>query len=212
MIAETYIDKDSWPDGEWKDEPDHVAWLDAVTGYRCIIRRGDATGALCGYVSVNRSHPYHGKSHNDIDDIDVHGDLTYSELCSATGQWILGFDCAHLGDLCPMSLSSWESYRNITYVRGEVILLKKQLHEKEKINNKGETNMNTKDLKQYKEVLTELEAEMTILKEDIVTISKHVEKTNRQISHIRNVYNFLNNILTTIKLEEKENEYNKNNS
>lgn len=209
MITETYIDKTAWPDGEWKSEPDHVVWLDTITGYRCIVRRSDGTGALCGYVCVPRSHPYHGKSHTDIDDIDVHGGLTYSELCDDTGQWILGFDCSHADDLCPVSPFSWASYRNITYVEKEIVDLKQQLHKKEKTKNKGEKLMNTEDIKRYKEVLDELDKEMTILKEDIGTISYHVEKTNKQISHIRNVYNFLSNILITIKLEEKENEDNK---
>lgn len=238
MITETYIDKTSWPDGEWKAEPDHILWLDAITGYRCIIRRSDVTGALCGYVCVNRSHPYHGKSHIEIDDIDIHGGLTYSELCSDTGQWILGFDCAHADDLCPIIPFDWAYYRNINYVENEIIGLKQQLYGKEHkhldkyfeqedlvqirknkmkmkelslsiTNNKGEKLMNTQDIKRYKEVLEELDREMAILKEDIGTISYHVEKTNKQITHLRNVYNFLSNIFTTIKLEEKENEDNK---
>lgn len=209
MITETYIDKSSWPEGEWKSEPDHVVWLDTITGYRCIVRRSDVTGALCGYVCVPRSHPYHGKSHTDIDDIDVHGGLTYSELCDDTGQWILGFDCSHADDLCPVSPFSWASYRNITYVEKEIVDLKQQLHKKEKTNNKGEKLMNTEDLKRYNKVLYDLETEMLALKDTIEMVFQRVDRANIQLKDVRSKYNFLQNIYETIKLEEKEHENNK---
>lgn len=209
MITETYIDKSSWPEGEWKSEPDHILWLDAITGYRCIIRRSDVTGALCGYVCVPRSHPYHGKSHTDIDDIDVHCGLTYSELCDDSGQWILGFDCSHADDLCPVSPFSWASYRNITYVEKEIVDLKQQLHKKKKTNNKGEKLMNTEDLKRYNKVLYDLETEMLALKDTIEMVFQRVDRANIQLKDVRSKYNFLQNIYETIKLEEKENENNK---
>lgn len=96
----TTIDKSSWPRGEWDGEPDKMQWRDEPTGLPCLIVRGPL-GALCGYVGVAESHPWHGKSYgaelgecnkdcgddyhfgHSIDSrISVHGGLTFSDRCS----------------------------------------------------------------------------------------------------------------------------------
>lgn len=58
---QTYIDKSSWPDGPWKEEPDRISWVDEKTGYNCLIRRHPYVGSLCGYVGVKMDHPFYGK-------------------------------------------------------------------------------------------------------------------------------------------------------
>lgn len=115
----TFVDKTSWGPGPWQDEPDKIQWEDKSTGLPCMIRRSPASGGLCGYVGIPSDHPYHGKSFSDLDDISVHGGLTYSAFCQTTETgapselgichiteekdqtWWLGFDCGHCFDHSP---------------------------------------------------------------------------------------------------------------
>lgn len=131
-IEHIYIDKTWWPEGQWKDEPDTISWIDHETGYHCIIRRSETTGALCGYVAIPQSHRDYGKSYKEIK-LNVHGGLTYSKLCDDTGKyWIFGFDCCHFNDLMPIfKLDDYNNnYRNVSYVRNEIEKLVKQLKER----------------------------------------------------------------------------------
>jgi hypothetical protein len=93
------VDKSEWPRGEWDQEPDKVQWPDPETGLPCLIVRGPS-GALCGYVGVPDTHPWHGKeygaaigdctdlcdedyhSHRIDSQIRVHGGLTFSDACA----------------------------------------------------------------------------------------------------------------------------------
>ena len=87
------------PEGPWSTEPDKVQWVDQNTGLDCLIVR-NAGGALCGYVGVDPSHPWHGKHYsaclaNDpaCEDryscdhgtpegkIEVHGGITFASSC-----------------------------------------------------------------------------------------------------------------------------------
>jgi len=131
--------------GPWQDEPDKVQWIDRETGLNCLIKR-NPIGALCGYVGVEATHPLHGVNYGDMDDIEVHGGLTYSSACDGDEQtgichvpvqgrgevWWFGFDCAHAFDLAPSRrLRNWLSkddiYRDINYVKSEVEKLALQL-------------------------------------------------------------------------------------
>ena len=62
-----------------------------------------------GYVAVPPSHPLWGVSYFDLEDIDVHGRLTYSEMNDVPGifidhpeipnnYWVFGFDTKHWDD------------------------------------------------------------------------------------------------------------------
>lgn len=89
-------DKTAWGDGPWQSEPDKVVWVDTTSGLDCMINRGPA-GALCGYVGVSVSHPWHGKGysecldhgedcedrweHRSPGDVSVHGGLTFADGC-----------------------------------------------------------------------------------------------------------------------------------
>lgn len=103
----------SWGSGPWDNEPNRVEFEHA--GLPCILHRGGG-GAWCGYVGLSPSHPLFGKSYGDIEEISVHGNLTYSEPCAGCvchvpkpGEpedlWWLGFDCSHGGDLRPAGRS-----------------------------------------------------------------------------------------------------------
>lgn len=82
-------DLDKYPEKEYN--------FTSVCGYECVIRR-NMQWAYCGYVQLPKDHPYYDKNYNEIDDIYVHGDLTYS----ADG--LFGFDCYHItdGDISPV--------------------------------------------------------------------------------------------------------------
>jgi hypothetical protein len=63
-----------------------------------------------GYVAIPQGHKLHGVHYDNIDNISVHGGITFSELCNEElieqwdldkdllGYWILGFDTAHYND------------------------------------------------------------------------------------------------------------------
>jgi len=58
-----FVDKSSWGQGEWLNEPDKITWTDPETGYSCIVLRGPV-GSFCGYVGVPIYHPAYGLSYN----------------------------------------------------------------------------------------------------------------------------------------------------
>lgn len=138
------IDKSTWGAGPWQDEPDKVQFTDPDTGLPCLIVRNHS-GALCGYVGVSRKHPLFKKNYNDFD-AQVHGGLTFSDVCQDTPEechgvchtvkngeddlaWWFGFDCAHYGDYCPaMPYLKAGQYRAIPYVQEEIKELARQLH------------------------------------------------------------------------------------
>lgn len=110
--------------GPWASEPDHVEWTDTESGLECRIVRHPGAGHLCGYVQLPADHPWHGRDYDDID-VEVHGGLTYAQdrfprQDDPGPGWVIGFDCAHLGDLSPF----WDApdrgvYRDVAYVRDQ---------------------------------------------------------------------------------------------
>lgn len=140
------IDNSAWPRGPWDDEPDYLQWKDEATGLPCLIVRNN-TGALCGYVGVDRSHALYGVSYHEAPERchnAVHGCLTYSDKCSGNichtpepGEtddvWWFGFDCAHYCDFVPgyPRYSEWggtyRKYRKLGYVKANCRMLAKAL-------------------------------------------------------------------------------------
>lgn len=145
------VDKASWGEGPWQQEPDKKQWQDEATGYPCLIVRNRG-GALCGYVGVPEGHPCFEKDYEKVD-ADVHGGLTFADHCSPNGDesrhichktdgddhvWWLGFDCAHSGDVSPayemrnrefgFSLGDgYKRYKDFGYVTAQVRKLSEQL-------------------------------------------------------------------------------------
>lgn len=93
-----------------------------------------SAGYANGYVMIPKEHPYYGKEYDDIDGIDVHGGLTFSDPMitnwnsiewldekpeNLEDYWVLGFDTLHYGD----SLDNW----NRDAVIDETLRLKEQL-------------------------------------------------------------------------------------
>lgn len=139
----TYLDRSSWPKGEWSDEPDKMQWQDETTGLPCLIVR-NRMGALCGYVGVAEGHPAFDVHYDEVN-VDVHGGLTFADFCQPNDgdegichvpdegepervYW-LGFDCAHCWDVTPAWPDGFGegSYKNIPYVQNECRQLAAQL-------------------------------------------------------------------------------------
>jgi len=83
-------------------------------GLPCYLLRQKSLGHWCGYVQVPKDSRlfrknYYYSSNSElgiskleqaINDIDVHGGITYSGDRKEDGNWWFGFDCGHFGDLC----------------------------------------------------------------------------------------------------------------
>lgn len=130
--------------GGWNNELDRL--LFESHGFPCLARRNVHLGNWCGYVGVPKNHPAYGKSYSEID-VDVHGGLTYANRCDGDpvngvchkakeGEpddlYWLGFDCAHFGDITPVSLlfgiPSYDiHYWTLEEVKQECINLAEQL-------------------------------------------------------------------------------------
>ena len=85
----------------------------------CFIRRNH-TLALCGYVVFTSDNKLYGLDYDDIYTkmfISIHGGLTYSD--EHEGGWLIGFDCAHAGDLCPAFPNFDGIYRTKEFVISE---------------------------------------------------------------------------------------------
>lgn len=108
-IEYNLVDKTDWPRGQWDNEPDSIEWEDEETHLPCLIVRVSTHGGLCGYVGIDSSHPYFNMNSNEIDDINVHGRVTFSnKIIGNNDIWWVGFDCAHAWDIC-LALSNIKS-------------------------------------------------------------------------------------------------------
>ena len=138
-------------EGRWHDEPDKVQWIDGDTRYACLAVRNH-WGAWCGYVGVPETHPCYRRHYDEVD-ADVHGELTFADLCQESAPeghgichipepghpdnvWWLGFDCGHFMDFQPrwpklFDQAGWPEraqYRTLDYVQAECERLAAQLY------------------------------------------------------------------------------------
>jgi hypothetical protein len=87
---------------------------------------------LCGYVILDNDHNLRGEGYDDIN-VDVHGGLTFASENTEEGRegWMIGFDCAHYGDLTPrdfeLNYISEGQYRDMYYVTRECVSLAEQI-------------------------------------------------------------------------------------
>jgi hypothetical protein len=117
------------------------------------MQRVTRSGHWCGYVAVPPGHPCHGCGYDAavVEEVEVHGGLTYAARCSGTichvpkpgtsdDVWWFGFDCAHVLDLVPAHRAldrfldrtrpdriSHDVYRDQAYVEAETRRLAEQL-------------------------------------------------------------------------------------
>jgi hypothetical protein len=126
----------------------------AYKGYLCIVKRLVTAyhfwGNLNGYVILEKGHKYHGKGSDEID-VDCHGGLTWSSEAKElfpdelfTDEWVIGFDCAHYGDMQPFLIlreifqrppmptaiidDPFVTYKDFEYVREQCIKIVDQLN------------------------------------------------------------------------------------
>jgi hypothetical protein len=133
-------------DRPWEHEPDNEEWTHELTGYKCTVWRHPTFGHLNGYVAIPKGHNAWGENYDLINDngIEVHGGLTYSDEDKETGEWVVGFDCSHAGDMSPKLMLTLlryteadtetlefkvrsEKYRTFEWVKEEVCSLARQL-------------------------------------------------------------------------------------
>jgi hypothetical protein len=93
--------KIDWGEGEWLKEYDFVYFI--YKDMECHIMR-NRFGTWCGYVMLSLDHPW-TKIKNPTFNLEsgVHGGITYAR--EDLGRYIVGFDCAHGGDLVPATQS-----------------------------------------------------------------------------------------------------------
>lgn len=153
IISElNYIDKSTWYPGEWKTEPDKIYWIDKKTGFDCLIIRNEL-GFLCGYVGINKNHPYFEKDYDEIRHIFSEDGLEYSDFCQENNKiygichptthedkiWWFGFSCTKFKDIFSIRLlddtsmkmyNKWGcTYKNINHIKKKVLSLAKELKE-----------------------------------------------------------------------------------
>lgn len=140
-------------EGEWVKEPDAVNF--EYLGYDIKILRMLTVGHFCGYIYVNKDHPWTGYdfvSHHFLGEkaggfhIEVHGGVTFAKYSENNTKYVIGFDCAHFNDLAPAAqkerltfknpklliLYETVKYRNLAYVIKECKSLAKQAKAAEK--------------------------------------------------------------------------------
>ena len=116
-------------------------------GFTCFIIRTNEMKNLCGYVALSPSHALHGVTYQDVAGIPAHCEWTFSSFFEeasllevlfteydtkgvdmpANNDWVLGFDCAHVGaDFVPAFqnyISDFTGlrtvYRDMTYVESK---------------------------------------------------------------------------------------------
>lgn len=89
--------------------PDRLLEKDVYKGIEYNIIHTNM-GFRCGYIKLLPDHPWYGKDYVDLQWLEVHGGLTFSEFDSSCEEetqpvgWWLGFDCAHFCDARDMTL------------------------------------------------------------------------------------------------------------
>lgn len=103
------------------------------SGFECMTRTSPMN-IPCGYVGLPKEHPYFGKHYDDVDDIEVHGGLTFSGRWEEFHDdlWWLGFDCGHAWDIDTPNVApeypwSFESNKSQEFVEEQTKRLAEQL-------------------------------------------------------------------------------------
>jgi hypothetical protein len=120
-----------------KREGDKKEWIYTCENgieFKCVIRRVPRAGHLCGYVHLTTDNDYFGLEYDNIP-VTCHGGLTYAS--EHDNEWVIGFDCAHFGDLQPfyteMEIYGNDgTYRDMDFVTYECESICEQISEKSK--------------------------------------------------------------------------------
>ena len=111
-----------------KEEGDYLDWIYMSSNgilIRCEIIRNIELLNLCGYIYLDEDNTFYGVNYDNIP-CNVHCGLSFSK--KVDDSWVIGFDCAHFGDLIPFFVfeknlgyytNSKSVYRDINYVKSE---------------------------------------------------------------------------------------------
>lgn len=125
VSARGLVSRSGWLEGPWDEEPDFVGWY--YKRFPCLaIRNG--IGTLCGYVGVDKRHPYYCVDFVDdeLHQFSVHGGVTRVGFIGPI--WCIGFDTVHAFDKAPkVGLVNGATYRTLEYVMNQTEQLADQL-------------------------------------------------------------------------------------
>ncbi len=134
VISLDLIDKQTWDNGEWKNEQDYYYWIDETTTLDCLVAR-KVLGNLCGYVGLPETNKFYGLDYQQIKlNYSIHGGLTYSNFDHGlilhkpkkkNNLWWIGFAASAPGDLIPnyngfKYNNRIETYKTTEYMKREV--------------------------------------------------------------------------------------------
>ena len=79
---------------------DRIANVGLYKGYKFYIRYQSLSviDFYSGYVEIPKGHTLYQVDYYDLQDIDVHGGLTFSGYLDFSDEYLIGFDCGHGGD------------------------------------------------------------------------------------------------------------------
>lgn len=140
VIFLEFYSKKSFPPGKWINEPDYCEWVHS--GLNCIAIRDMTLGVWKGFVGIEVSHPFYGKSiedllkNNDLADIffSVYGGICFSDRLPKKykfdSKWWLGIETSHGGDFMPLlklesqgpdmdKMLSGQTYKDFNFIRKE---------------------------------------------------------------------------------------------
>lgn len=126
-----------------KKEGDKKEWVYISKNgieFKCHIRRVQRSGHLCGYVHLTTDNDYFGLDYDNIPVV-CHGGLTYAS--DYENDWVIGFDCAHYGDLQPLYTEQEiysggnTVYRDMDFVSKECESICEQISLKSKSHNRA---------------------------------------------------------------------------
>lgn len=93
-------------------------------GFHCVINRVRVLRHLCGYVVIPEGHYLYKQPIFTIENnysIPAHGGITFADFDNE-GRYLIGFDCAHGGDVMPFIGDDVPVgiYKNMSYVENNL--------------------------------------------------------------------------------------------
>lgn len=93
---------------------------------RCYGKRNPHYLIWCGYIDIPNEHGF-CVNNFDPNTLSVHGGITY--VAEGVDFMTIGFDCGHHTDLIPnIDIGYYGTYREIKYVKSELLNLAIQIH------------------------------------------------------------------------------------